>query len=150
VLYIRLSVGRHFHIDVAKPKFFAEKPEVTTKISDINKLFEKVNGQKIVLRLEGDYLVQTDALPTLILSTMLTAKGQGDVAFRMTGGTISVKGSPIYRIEWARRSDSETRVTLSARTEATITDSYLVDGLSLINTAFRAFIVRREPAHVNG
>jgi hypothetical protein len=132
----------HLHLSLATIERFGDTPPELN--SEANTVLETVNaflGKRIDVYLRGLFLVPRAALPPFIRSPTATTIAD-DVQVRMTAATLAVRGAPIHSISWELRGRMPAEIILEARTQLTFDESYLDQGLDLLESAFRAFIVR--------
>lgn len=140
----RFRSQHHLHVDVAQEKWFDEPPKTDAKIGDVLRIVEEVIGRELNVHLEGLFRVPTSGLPAIIRTTMVETRSDG-IEIQMTGGKLSVTGAPVETISWSLDPHKNgARVTLEARTKVTVSESYLEDGVELIEGAFRALILGGE------
>jgi hypothetical protein len=152
-VFFRLWVGaehprNHVDVAIAPRELFGrgQAPKVTHKIEEIQAAVAFLAGRPIQVDARGWFQVPQEELPSLIQSTLIQTEAD-EVQIRMSGGTLSVRGAPIHTIAWFIPSEGQpAQVTLEARTTMDFTESYLEDGLALIESAFNAFILR-SPRH---
>jgi hypothetical protein len=131
----------HIHIEL-DPASGKSQPRVNCSIDDILNRLDTFVGQKINIRVAGTFRTNLAELPSFIRPLLMEYGDPGKVQVRMTGGTLAVQGAPIQRISW-QLLDKEggARITLEARTEVNLSESYLVDQLDMLESAFNSFIV---------
>jgi hypothetical protein len=149
--YLRVFFGgkskRHCHIDIATREFFGDGkvPKITARMSDVQGILQRLIGQEIEADFDGLFWIPTANLPPIISST-LAESTQNNVVIKMVGGRLSVRGAPIHTIDWSiRERTEEARIGLEARKRTTITESYLEDAFSLLELAFRVFVLEKGP-----
>jgi hypothetical protein len=147
-VYVRLGLtpgkrSPHFHLDVARREIFqkGKLPEPNLPVKQLQETIDSFVGKQIDVGKKATYRLPQNDLPPLIRSTIAEARAD-NVRIKMTGGTLSVEGSPINTIAWESIGDTgDVLVTLKARAKVTIGESYLEDALSLMESAFTAFIL---------
>ena len=132
----------HVHVVLAqRDRFTGPPPKTNAKAEDILALFEPFAGSEIDVTLLGRFHVPVSELPPFMASTIVEGVAN-NVEVRMTGGTLAVRGAPIHEIVWQLpEKGSPAVIFLEARTKATLDASYLENGLDLLESAFKAFIV---------
>jgi len=131
----------HVHLRLATSEAFDKKPpNVTATLDDIFKLVEPFMGKSTKTELDGVFVAELTEISPLIRSGFVETTVE-KVQVRMTGGTLSVQGTPIHTIGWKLKKSGKVEFLLEARTERALTASYLVDGLHLMESAFKAMVV---------
>ncbi len=131
----------HVHIRIAiLESFEGTPPRVNSTLDEIFKLIEPFMGKKIRTEIDGVFRVEMTEMSPLIRSSFVETTVE-KVHVKLTGGTLSVQGTPIHTIGWKLGKSGKVNVLVEARTETELTASYLVDGLDLIESAFRAMVV---------
>jgi hypothetical protein len=135
----------HIHLD-----FYAQtQKRLLAPNSDVKSILDRLDhfiGKKILLNLEGTFRTSIAALPHFV-RPLLHEYSAGDIHVRLTGGTLTVRGAPIQTISWRLTDASATdrvSLTLGSRTEAVLSESYLVDGLDTLERTFKAFVTSKE------
>lgn len=124
----------HIHVDLARAS--SKKAEPNASIGGILEKLEPFLGQKAYLFLRGTFRVSEIHSP--LLRPMLAEYTVGNVQVRLTGGTLKVSGTPIETISWRLEEGGSARIELETRTDQVLTESYLVEGLDLLESAFKA------------
>lgn len=144
---LRRTKGKtHVHVDLASRELFVKGPlpQSKHKAEEIQETFAPFIGRKIEVEVEGFFRVSTEELPALIRSTLVETRVD-KVLIQMTGGTLSVQGAPIHRITWRLSPNtSEARIELAARQTTNIDESYLDSSLTVLESAFRVFILGKS------
>ena len=149
---IRLITGgpkkQHFHVEIALPSWFpARSPKPTEKISAVQQMFSRLIGEGIALNVWADFLIDSDQLPEKGPIRILSAKAEAaGTTIELTGGVLSVVGSVINRISWARVSEKQTQIQLRAAVETTVRAGYLYDSHDLIERFFRVLLMGQPAA----
>jgi hypothetical protein len=132
----------HVHLVLATADRFTKKPPRTNcEPEEILAHLDPLIGKEINVHLTGKFRVPPDELPPFIRSSFVETT-VNDIQVRMTGGTLSVKGTPIHTISWERRTgEGSVMVTLDARTDIRLQGKYLEAGLETLESAFRAIVV---------
>jgi hypothetical protein len=147
--------GRHCHVDLAMADFFpkGQHPEPTHSKTDIQEVLDRLYGEAADFEVEAHFTHPKSELPRIIHFTNNMFKYNEDgVSIKMTGGKLSITGTPVYSITWAlgdEDEDEEALLRFEAHTDATLDDSYMTHLFSLMNSAFRSFIRSGVP-HVDG
>ena len=132
---------QHLHVDVAAREFFATTPpKPTNKLSEVKALVEELFQQPIELDAKGVYSVSRDGLPEFIRSTIVETQAS-DVSLRTTGGSLAVRGAPVYGLWWWLEDDKTARIEFRARLKREIKESYLVDIYQVLDSAFSALVL---------
>jgi hypothetical protein len=150
--FVRVLGGRtsanHLHIDVAKAGIFRGKdPKATHKKSDLDRILKQVIGNTIDVGVEGEFLMPLGVLPADgVVRSLSVEKKSGNVALRMTAGTLSVEGAPVQSVEWEIRDGGKNvQISLLAeRKSVVIDDNYLVDLLKWIESMLAVFVLGKE------
>ncbi len=148
--YVILILGglqsKHVHIDVIRNEVFKDRhaPKSVGKMADIQKAAAHLIGHEIDAVLRGEFWVAFADLPLIISAAHITAV-EGDVSLKTVGGSLVVQGAPISGIDWSMRdADGKVRIVLTSRKKLTISESYVMDSLELLETSFQAFILERS------
>ncbi len=131
----------HVHLDFSVAERWKKPPVVNSTTEDILARLAPLIGKNMRLTLRRRYRVSLAELPPFILVTVVEST-VNDVQVRMTEGTLRVRGAPIQEIGWQLlEKNAAANISLEARTEGILNESYLIDGLDLLESAFKAFIV---------
>ncbi|MBI3852394.1 MAG: hypothetical protein HY298_19230 [Verrucomicrobia bacterium] len=139
--------GNHLHIDIATPAFFGGKvPKATHKRSDIDAILNQVIGMKVNVGVRGMFVAPVESLPADgVIRSLSVQKTSGKVGLKMTGGTVSVEGAPIRKMEWSLiQNGKRVRVAVWADKSQLIHEDYLVDLLKWIESTFDTFVLGKE------
>jgi hypothetical protein len=131
----------HVHVDFSPAnRKGLSKPNAT--IDDVLARLEPFIGHKLHLTLSGVFRVAR--LPPLIRPTQAEYSVGDALTVRMTSGTLAVRGNaPIQKIAWALLENGGASIELETRTTKTLEESYLVNGLELLEAAFEAMFVEK-------
>lgn len=130
----------HIHVDLTRSK----KVTPNASVEDIVTRLEPFIGQKADLVMKGTFRVAE--LHSTLLRPMVAEYRVGDVQVRMTGGTVAVTGAPVQTISWQIEDDSSASIEMRIRTDKVLTESYIVDGLDLLEIAFKALFGEKNAA----
>jgi hypothetical protein len=132
----------HVHVDLSAGERWKKKPpKVNSTTDDILAKLAPLIGKKMNVTLRGRFRVALAELPSFI-RVMLGESNVNNVKVRMSEGTLTVRGAPIHEIGWViLDEDAGANISLVARTEMNLEESYLVKELDLLESAFKAFIV---------
>lgn len=150
-MYARIGLGgksgKHCHVDVAVPAFFdGDEPKADLTEADAAERLNPLMGEKIEAAVRGVFTLPAANLPYIIKLTQSIVATEGDVSIRITGGTLSIKGTPIHRITWTLdEAEKDAKISMSAKTSLTISDSYLVEAFEVLKQGFATFIRRGKP-----
>lgn len=152
--YIRVSLGeytgKHFHVDVTKQSHFPKKyiPASRLPIGQIQKKLEQLIGKEVEVDLRGMFELEINDLPESGLIKSLFFQTQlGDVAIKMKGSKLSIRGAPINEITWQILPDGK-KIGVIIETEnlkTTVTDNYLISALTTLKNALNVFVLGKVP-----
>jgi len=151
--YLRIALGgrsgNHIHIDVAHSSVVNKEanPNTQISISQARKKLQPFMGATVEAKLTALFEAKLDEFPEsgMIRSLYFETK-KGDVGITMNGARFSVTGAPINRISWQAKSKKEIGIVLESATWKTkITETYIMDALGILETAFNVFILGRSP-----
>ena len=141
--FVKRDKRVYLHIDVASREIFGDTtPKPNAKIADLRRVLNLVEGQKIEVKITGQYRIAQNDLPDIVRSTLAETQ-VGNVSLKTTGGRLAVRGAPVYSLNWwMPENGGDVRVELNARTSKTIDDSYLEDCCALMDSAFAALFLK--------
>ena len=154
--FVRLISGggrraTHFHLEVALHSWFRSGlPKAKSRISEVNEIVEKLEGQKTELELSCDFSLPFARLPEGGPIRLLSSETRmAGTSVRLTAGVLSVSGSRISEIAWSRYGEDEVMVTLETHLDTTISPRYLVEGRALIFEYYRVLVLGHPKADEN-
>ena len=151
--YLRIALGgysgNHIHIDVAHASVVVKEANPPTQLSlaQAQKKLECFFGAPVEVELTALFEAKLDEFPEsgMIRSLFFETK-MGNVGITMNGARFSVTGAPINNISWRAKSKKEIGVVLeSAIWKTRITETYIMDALGILETAFNVFILGKSP-----
>ena len=148
--FVRLCVEKsgHLHLDIATPAYFPKglKPKPTHKWPQIQTALGRFLGQELQVRAEGVFSLPLQSLPELGFIRMVSVESKSPkVSMKLTGGTFSVTGAPIQRIEWSLERDGKgIEVHLRSTVKATLNETYLEELFRLLNESLQIFVLSNE------
>lgn len=130
--FARIMTGTfrgHFHIEAATMSFFKRAPQTNAKRKDLDDVIRQVVDEEIRVRLICDFVVPFSELPANAVIRLLSSEtSAAGVSMRLTGGVLTLTGSPVEKVQWSLREDGKhVTVSVESRTTCAITDDYLVD-----------------------
>jgi hypothetical protein len=148
--YVRVSLGdytgKHFHVDVTKQNHFPKNaiPASSLTIDQIQTKFEHLIGKEVVVDLKGRFEIKISELSESgIIKSLLFQTQLGDVAIKLKGAKLSIKGAPVNEITWQTLTDGKT-IGVIIETEnltTTVTESYLTSALAMLENALKVFVL---------
>ncbi len=148
--FVRLCVEKsgHLHLDIATPAFFREgwKPKPTHNWPQIQAALGRFVGQELHVRAEGVFSLPLQSLPESGFIRMVSVESKSPkVSMKLTGGTFSVTGAPIQRIEWSLERDGKgIEVHLRSTVKATLNGTYLEELFRLLHESLQVFVLSNE------
>jgi hypothetical protein len=146
-LYVQLEIvkkQRQVRIDVANARILSDQPDAEPdKFQEICGYLQEFRDVQIKLESDALFEVKQSELPGMIRSTLVETTVQ-DVSLKMTGGTITVTGAPVHRMQWWLFETASARIRLFASAQAVISEHYLRETFSLLNNAFIALVLGRR------
>jgi hypothetical protein len=134
---------KHLHIDLATASRFRSPPKTNADLKQVEELLAPYYGRKLDVYLKGYFSVQKTDLPPFIRRGF-AASIADSVQVRMVAATLDVRGAPIDTISWRLRGSSPAEIILEAHTQLEFDESYFNKGLHLLESSFRAFIVKES------
>lgn len=147
--FVRLGAGgedgTHLHIDCLAKDHLSKKsyPETNAKKTDIANAVQVFEGAEINARVSALILWPLDKLPESSIINTLSAKQQsGEIAIKLTSGTIEVKGAPIEEVEWTLdEEENQAYISIEGRCKETVDDGYIARRLDWIVEQFNLFVL---------
>ena len=137
----------HVHFTLATAERFGdEPPTVNSDVETVLATVQPFFGQKIDVYVKGLFRASRSELPPFIRSAF-TATVADDVQVRMTAATLAVRGAPVHSISWELKARAPAEIRLEARTQMALDGPFFDKGLDILESGFRAFIVK-EPCDV--
>jgi hypothetical protein len=138
----------HVHVEFARRDSIVGEilPEESGSIDDWQRAIGRLHGYPLNLFVSGLYKLPWKDVPAggLVRGLSSISTETGSVTLSLTGAEIAIKGpSPYRRITWSKSKDS-LRGEVFARTEVVLSDTYLEDGLKLLNDGIRRFILEEK------
>jgi len=137
------KLGKHLHVDLAVSEHFGDTPpSVKDKIADVRNALKKLEKEKINVNVAGLFHLSSAELPDFIQATLQVETQVGDISLKTTGGSLAIRGTPVYRLQWWMPTDANhVCVELRARLTTQIQDSYLDECLAILEQAFKALVL---------
>jgi hypothetical protein len=149
--YVTLGLGeytgKHFHVDVTKESYDPRPKRKASKSLDVNQIqkkLEKLIGKEVIVDLKGMFEIEISELPEGgIIKSLFFQTQLGDIAIKMKGAKLSIKGTPVNEITWQIKPDSKKiGVYLEAENmKITVSENYLTNALVLLENAFKIFVL---------
>jgi len=135
----------NLHVDVVHRARFGKKvPGTTVPIGSIRNTVAQFVGQTIDIQFDAYFTIANDKPPPLVNATSFSMKA-GDILLATEFVSLAVDGTPpIEQISWRLGQRDEIEIRLRARTEIALSDSYLLHGFDLIESAFNGLIMGDE------
>jgi hypothetical protein len=135
--------GKHFHVDVSSS---SEKSAFASrlKINQIQEKLEKLIGKEVLVDFKGMFEIEITELPEGgIIKSLFFQTQFGDVAVKMKGAKLSIKGTPVNDITWQVKPDGKkVGIYLEAENLKTIvTENYLNTALLMLESVFKVFVL---------
>lgn len=152
--FVRLSLEEtgHLHLDVATPAYFRDgrKPKPTHTWQQIQAALGRFIGREIQVRAEGVFSLPPQRLPESGFIRMLSVESKSPkVSMKLTGGTFSVTGAPIQRINWSLERDGKRiEIRLRSTLKATVSETYLVELFGLLSESLQVFVLGNEKSPI--
>jgi hypothetical protein len=142
--------GKHFHLDVTNKSYDPKKPLSHTrnvKLGQFQKTIEKLIGKEVLVDLRGLFEIKTDELPEGGIIRSLFFETKGDVAIKLKGAKLSIKGAPVNEMTWQLApSGKAIRVFLEAENlKIIVSENYLTDALVRLENALKVFVLGKIP-----
>lgn len=149
--YVTLGLGeytgKHFHIDVTKESFDPRPKKKTSKyinVNQIQKKLDKLTGKEVTVDLKAMFEIEISELPEGgIIKSLFFQTQLGDIAIKMKGAKLSIRGTPVNDITWQIKPDGKKiGVYLEAENmKITVGKDYLTGALTLLENAFKIFVL---------
>lgn len=138
--------GKHFQVDVTKQSHFPKKaiPASSLTVDQVQKKFEHLIGKEVLVDLRGRFEIEIGELPENgIIKSLLFQTQLGDVAIKLKGARLSIKGAPVNEITWQMLTDGKTIgvVIETDNLKTTVTESYLTNALATLENALKVFVL---------
>ena len=153
-LYVTIGLGehtgKHFHLDVTNESFQSKKSFSHTrnvKVDQVQKKLEKLIGKEVLVDLKGMFEIEIGELPEGGIVRSLFFETKGDVAIKLKGAKLSIKGAPVNEITWQLApGGKKIGVFLEAENlKITVSENYLTDALAMLENALKVFVLGKIP-----
>jgi hypothetical protein len=153
-LYVTIGLGehtgKHFHLDVTNESFQSKKSFPHTrnvKVDQVQKKLEKLIGKEVLVDLKGMFEIEIGELPEGGIVRSLFFETKGDVAIKLKGAKLSIKGAPVNEITWQLApGGKKIGVFLEAENlKITVSENYLTDALAMLENALKVFVLGKIP-----
>jgi hypothetical protein len=117
----RMGEGKiHFHIDICGKNWFAngQLPQASENVPPLDDLLAPFDGRVVDVDLYLEFPIALSRAPSFIVVMANQAISKENVLIRMTGGVLSLDGTPIEKIRWNVDPNDENRVLVSLRSRA--------------------------------
>jgi hypothetical protein len=151
-VYLRIITkekpGSRLHIDCATRDSFPKgrAPKTSHTKSEILNLLDGIVGSEAEVGVVGRFLVSLDEMPEhgLIRSLSSLETKRDGVGIRLTGGALSISGTPVGRIRWSILSGGkEANVEVAAERSLTVKEDYLEETLGWMEEQFQHLVLER-------
>jgi hypothetical protein len=136
----------HFHIDiVTKEWFISGVPSPSKHVPDIDDLLAPFVDQDVVVDVMINFPIDLANAPPIVTITQEFYVKDGDVSMKMTGGTLTVEGSPVSKVQWQSSKDNKrVFVSISGSTTLKFSTSYFDECLQLVSSYASTFLQKAE------
>lgn len=145
---LRLSLGgegdRHVHLDAFKRELFPDEGRRDLRpLEELTDYLDRLNGQEIRGRTYGRTVLAINELPIdgIIVST-LYERQEEEVSIRTSDVRFDINGAPVRSMGWSlTENGKKIIIDIESSLSETIKEDYLSNKLSLIESAFRIFVM---------
>lgn len=137
---------KYLHVDCALREFFPKNkvPKATHKKDEVLKIIESVLGTDIDVSIVGCFEVPIIELPESgIIRSLSLEQKTVDVSIKLTGGSFSLTGVPVKKIDWGELEDGKRAVHVQIEGEraSRVSEAYLREMWDWINDQFSLFVL---------
>jgi hypothetical protein len=146
--HLRVAFGGgkkpHLHIDCVQGKYLSKKaPKANTNIAVVKSLMERFFDSPVEFGIRGVFVIPNKKMPKRGLISSITSEEKiGEISFKLAGGHLEVKGSPITDIIWSFTSKENVVVEIRGeRKDLTINKGFLKEQFQWLNDQLNLFVL---------
>ncbi len=134
--------------EMAHESYFNEKPEISSKRSDLREVLDSWGGNEVFSLAYGEFLIEEGKIPDNGIFPRLSFKEESEnFSLEQIEGTLLVEGHPIKEIRWSKKDTAETGkvffgVTAGKRIE--MNSDFFLEMFKWTEEMFRSFVLDED------